>query len=83
MEKIPRIKNVKPLKNRHLEIQFDNGIIKDYDCNQIIDRPKFYLLHDDLVFNSVKVDTGGYGISWNDDMDISEYEVWVNGKGVE
>ena len=23
-----------------------------------------------------KVDAGGYGISWNDDIDISEYELW-------
>jgi len=24
------------------------------------------------------VDTGGYGISWNDEMDLSEYELWNN-----
>jgi len=28
---------------------------------------------------SVRVDSGGYGISWNDDVDLSEYEIWTNG----
>ena len=28
---------------------------------------------------AVKVDSGGYGISWNDDADLSEYELWTNG----
>jgi len=30
----------------------------------------------------VKVDAGGYGISWNDDIDLSEYELWTNGKPI-
>jgi hypothetical protein len=25
------------------------------------------------------VDAGGFGISWNDDADLSEYELWTNG----
>ena len=31
------------------------------------------------LFNHVCVDGGGYGASWNDDIDISEYELWTNG----
>lgn len=34
----------------------------------------------EAFFKSVKVDSGGYGVSWNDDIDLSEYELWVNGK---
>ncbi|MBN1983160.1 MAG: DUF2442 domain-containing protein [Chitinivibrionales bacterium] len=79
MEKIPRILRVKPLEGKHLEIQFDNGINKDYDCNAILNRPEFFLLKNDAFFKSVKADAGGYGISWNDDIDISEFEVWVHG----
>ena len=26
------------------------------------------------------MDNGGYGVSWNDDIDISEYELWNMGK---
>jgi hypothetical protein len=25
---------------------------------------------------------GGYGISWNDEIDLSEYELWTNGAEV-
>jgi hypothetical protein len=28
----------------------------------------------------VKVDPGGYWVSWNDEADLSEYELWVNGR---
>ena len=41
---------------------------------------RFQLIHNDAFFKSVKVDSGGYGISWNDDVDLSEYELWVNGE---
>ena len=30
-------------------------------------------------FRAVRVDPGGYGISWSDDIDLSEYELWVRG----
>ena len=82
MKAIPRIISVKALQNKHLEILFDNGICKDYDCNVLLKRPEFFLLRDDAFFKSVKADTGGYGVSWNDDVDISEYEAWVNGKKI-
>jgi hypothetical protein len=39
----------------------------------------FEVLKNDAFFKSVKVDSGGYGISWNDDADLSEYELWANG----
>lgn len=25
------------------------------------------------------MDPGGYGISWNEDLDMSEYELWTKG----
>ena len=31
------------------------------------------------LFVQVKVDTGGYGISWNDDIDLDGEEIWANG----
>jgi hypothetical protein len=30
-------------------------------------------------FRSFQIDDGGYGIIWNDEMDLSEYELWQNG----
>jgi hypothetical protein len=31
-------------------------------------------------FNAVKIEQGGYAVSWNTDIDISEYELWSKGK---
>ena len=39
----------------------------------------FEVLKNDAFFKSVQADSGGYGISWNDDADLSEYELWTNG----
>jgi hypothetical protein len=40
----------------------------------------FQILKDEAFFKAVRVDSGGYGIVWSDDVDLSEYELWVNGK---
>ena len=35
------------------------------------------------LFEQVQVDSGGYGISWNDDIDLSCNELWENGTVVD
>jgi hypothetical protein len=40
----------------------------------------FLLLKNSAFFKSVQVDTGGYAVVWNEDIDISEYELWCNGQ---
>ena len=76
----PKIQSVKPLENKKLLVKFENGVEKIYDCNQLLHLEVFQLLKNDTFFKSVKVDSGGYGISWNDDVDLSEYELWTNSK---
>ena len=75
-----KIQSVKLLENKKLLVKFENGVEKIYDCNQLLHLDVFQLLKNDAFFKSVKVDAGGYGVSWNDDMDLSEYELWVNSK---
>ncbi|MBE5951658.1 MAG: helix-turn-helix domain-containing protein [Lachnospiraceae bacterium] len=31
------------------------------------------------LFRNVKVDAGGYGISWNDDLDLAAEDIWLDG----
>jgi len=76
----PRVESVKPLEDKRLFVRFVNGVEKIYDCNQLLHLEMFRSLKNEAFFKSVKVDTGGYGVSWNDDVDLSEYELWVNGK---
>jgi len=75
----PKILAVYPLENKRLLVKFVNGVEKIYDCTQLLGREVFQLLDNDAFFKAVKVDSGGYGISWNDEIDLSEYELWVNG----
>jgi hypothetical protein len=76
---IPKILSVQVLEKKRLLIKFENGVEKVYDCTQLLGIEMFQLLKTDAFFKSVKVDAGGYGVSWNDDVDLSEYELWING----
>jgi hypothetical protein len=75
----PKILSVQPLEDKRLWVKFENGIEKIYDCNPLLDMDMFEVLKNEAFFKAVKVDSGGYGISWNDDADLSEYELWTNG----
>jgi hypothetical protein len=80
MEKVPKIKTVQPLGGTQLLITFEGKIKKIYDCSFLLSRPEFHLLVNPAFFKAVRVDPGGYGISWSDQIDLSEYELWTNGK---
>ena len=79
MENIPRIASVEPLGQAELLVRFQNGVDKIYDCRPLLGRPQFRLLADAAFFRAVRVDPDGYGISWSDAVDLSEYELWVRG----
>ena len=67
-------------KGQIISTAVENGIEKVYDCSNVFSRPQFQLLRNQAFFKAVHVDPGGYGVSWNDDLDLSEYELWTNGK---
>lgn len=75
-----KISNVKPLDNYWLSVSFIDGEVKNYDMKKLIDEePGLASLVDYKVFSEVKVDVGGYGVSWNDEIDVSADELWDNG----
>ena len=82
MHTYPRIKSVKVLEDKKLEVTFDNSIRKIYDCFSILQEEPFNVLQDNIFFKNVHVEPNGYGISWNDDIDLSESELWINGKNI-
>ena len=75
----PRVKAVLPLAERRLLVTFVNGMQRVYDCTPLLGHDRFRLLKEEAFFKAVQVDAGGYGISWNDQCDLSEYELWVSG----
>ena len=79
-----KIKNVTPLKEFKLSIQFAEGITKIYDMKKLIENNEIFAdLKDINLFNSAKVDIGGYGVIWNDDIDISCDELFENSKKID
>ena len=80
-----KIKNVSALPDYKLSVQFSEGVTKIYDVKLLSEKlPVFKnLLENPEEFVSVSVDVGGYGIVWNDDLDLSCDELWENGVQVE
>ena len=75
-----KVKEVYPLPDLKLSVAFANGTTKQYDVKPLLERfPAFIALQDEALFNSVEVDTGGYGIVWNDEIDLSCDELWEHG----
>lgn len=75
-----KIKNVFPLPEYKLSVQFSEGVTKIYDFKPLFDKyPYFEELKDVSLFNKVTVDVGGYGIIWSDDLDLSCDELYDNG----
>ncbi|WP_110953519.1 DUF2442 domain-containing protein [Anaerosinus massiliensis] len=75
-----KVLSVVPLKDMYLLVFFENGVVKKFDVKPIIkDFPEFETLKNVDLFNLVNVETGGYGVSWNEDLDCSEGELWENG----
>ena len=78
-----RINSVSPLKDYKLSVHFWNGTTKIYDVKPWFKSHEiFKTLKKDDLFNKVQVDGIGYGISWNDDVDLSCNELWHGGKTI-
>lgn len=76
-----KVKSVSPLPDYKLLVQFAEGVTKLYDVKSLFEKlPVFktFAEHPE-EFTSVAVDIGGYGIVWNDDVDLSCDELWENG----
>jgi len=83
VETFPKVKSVKPLEGKRLLVTFHNDEKKIYDCTPLLTEDVFEALRNDSFFKTVKPDHGGYGISWSDEVDLSESELWLNGTPVE
>ena len=76
-----KIKSVSAFQDYKLSVQFAEGQTKIYDVKPLLERFDAFksLEMKPELFQQVRVDTGGYGISWNDDIDLSCEELFKNG----
>ena len=77
-----KVKSVNALPNYCLSVQFVEGVTKIYDIKPLFAKWTVFkeLEKNDRLFSEVEVDTGGYGIVWNDNLDLSCNELFENGK---
>ncbi|MBO5638230.1 MAG: DUF2442 domain-containing protein [Acidaminococcaceae bacterium] len=80
-----KIKAVTAMPEFCLCVQFAEGVTKIYDVKPLFDKWKAFkaLESSPELFRCVEVDIGGYGIIWNDDLDLSCDELFANGKTVQ
>ena len=79
-----KVKAAAALPDYRLSVQFAEGVTKLYDVKPLFEKwPVFKALESSPeLFSSVEVDVGGYGIVWNDDLDLSCDELFENGETV-
>ena len=75
-----KIRNVFPLQNYELLVEFSVGVTKIYDVKPLFKwKQVFNDLKENELFYGVEVDVGGCGIIWNDNLDLSCEDLWVKG----
>ncbi len=79
-----KINSVVPLDDMILRVEFENGTRKNYDIKPLKERwQAFNELENPSLFELVKVDAGGYGVTWNKFIDLACNELWENGTPAE
>ena len=75
---------IQPQDNYIIICEFKNKMKKKYDVKPLIKRNIYFkqLEKDKNLFFKVRVDNGGYGISWNEEIDLAAEEIWENGEDV-
>ena len=79
---VPKVQSVSPTEGHILVVLFSDGTKKAYDVNRLVNREMFAPLKNEAFFRNVSVEPGGYAVSWNSEIDISEFELWQQGQEI-
>ena len=76
-----KLNRIKALPGCMLWAEFKDGREVVYDVSALTEfNPVFCgLVRDPALFAQVRIDPGGYGISWNDELDLEAEELWKHG----
>lgn len=78
-----KVKSVRPMDDFVLLVSFSEGVTKTYDVKPLFSKwLVFNELKNNHLFEEASVDQGGYGVSWNDDIDLSCDELFYEGKEI-
>lgn len=79
---IPKVQSASAIDNHTLVVVFDNNKKKKYDILPLLNKKMFAPLKNPDLFKAVQVEQGGYAVVWNNNIDISEYELWIHGQAM-
>lgn len=79
------IRTLTLVKDYEVIAHFKNGDVKRYDFLEIINKlePLKQLAEDYELFQQIHLSPGGYGIIWNEYIDLEAEEIWYGGEDVD
>ena len=79
------IRSLSTTSSLELIAQFDDGTVKKYAVSQLFGKHAVFKTFETSpdLFAKAKIDAGGFGVVWNEDIDLSANEIWTNGKTLE
>lgn len=78
-----KIRKLIPLKNYLILALFDDGEWRKYDLKPLMEKyPQFRKLEDESLHLSAKIDLDGFGIAWNEELDLSAQSIYLDGEKV-
>ena len=77
-----KVKEIKPLDDLKLQVLFNNGVSKIYDVKKAMEyyEPFKEFESNPYLFNQAVIDCGGCAVSWNEYIDVTEWELWEMGE---
>ena len=81
---LPRIKEVKPMRDYCLRVVFDDGRKVLYDVKEDIDQIESYRDLETIhgLFNQVQLDSSRTCVYWNDEIDLPSDTLYEYGKAI-
>lgn len=75
----PKIQSLQLMNDYNLLVKFDNQQMRTYDVKPLLKQERFFSLKNPVLFKQVQIEIGGYAVYWNDEIDLSEHEIWLHG----
>ena len=77
------ITEIKTLNNFEIQATFADGEVVVFDVKTMLEKyPVFHQLENKELFDNLKIDGVGYGVSWNDELDLSSDGIYARGKHI-
>ena len=76
------IRSLSCASDYRLIAQFDDGTVKEYCVKRLFSKHEAFKEFEKKpqLFSKAKIDAGGFGVVWNENLDLSANEIWANGK---